>query len=123
MSSAMPGAANVIRLEMRRAGRPARRLRLSKRMAKAAAIFAFCLLGLIGSFADSAVARTGLLLVGPTDDPTSLDPNGLANIAATLIWATIANLAVCAGVAMVTYWLLSQPSAQVLELRSRRRAR
>ena len=78
-------AANVIWLEMRRAGNPAR----SRRIAKAAAVFALCLLGLIGSFADSAVARTGLLLVGRR---RCGDPD---NLAATLIWATVANLAAC----------------------------
>jgi hypothetical protein len=104
-------AANVIRLELRRAGSPAR----SCRIARAAAVFALCLLGLIGSFADSAVARTGLLLVGPTDDGGNLD-----NLAATLVWATVANLAVSAGVVMVAYWLISHPSAQVVVLRSRR---
>jgi hypothetical protein len=102
-------AANLIRLEMRRTADPAR----SRRIAKAAAVFALCLLGLIGSFADSAVARTGLLLVGP-DDGGNLD-----NVAATLVWATVANLAVSAGVVMVAYWLMSRPSAQVIELRSR----
>ena len=101
-------AANVIRLELRRAGNPAR----SRRIAKAAAVFALCLLGLIGSFADSAVARTGLLLVsGDNADP---------DLTATLIWATIANLAACAGVVMVAYWLISRPSAQIVALRSRR---
>ena len=104
-------AANVIRLKPRRAGNPAR----SCRIAKAAAVFALCLLGLIGSFADSAVARTGLLLLGPADDGGSLD-----NVAATLLWATIANIAACAGVVMIAYWLLTRPSAQIVELRSRR---
>jgi protein-S-isoprenylcysteine O-methyltransferase Ste14 len=102
-------AANVIRMEMRRAANPAR----SRRIVKAAVVLAFCLLGLIGSFADSAVARTGLLLVSPTDDPGNFD-----NLTATLVWATIANLAVSAGVVMVAYWLLSRPSAQVVELRA-----
>ncbi len=106
----MSGAtANVIRLEMRRAANPAR----SRGIVKAAAVFALCLLGLIGSFADSAVARTGLLLVGGDN----ADPD----LTATLIWATIANLAACAGVVMVAYWLISRPSAQVVELRSRQR--
>jgi hypothetical protein len=108
-------AANVIRLELRRAGSPAR----SCRIARAAAVFALCLLGLIGSFADSAVARTGLLLIGPTDDAGG----SLDNVAATLIWATIANLAACAGVVMIAYWLLTRPSAQIFALRSRRRDR
>jgi hypothetical protein len=108
-------AANVIRLELRRAGSPAR----SRRIARAAAVFALCLLGLIGSFADSAVARTGLLLIGPTDDAGG----SLDNVAATLIWATIANLAACAGVVMIAYWLLTRPSAQIVALRARRRDR
>jgi hypothetical protein len=36
------------------------------------------------------------------------------------VWATVANLAVSAGVVMVAYWLISRPSAQVVVLRSRR---
>ena len=114
MSAAQPiaaGDSRVIELAARRTRRRAR----SPHVVKAAAIFALCLLGLIGSFADSAVARTGLLLVSPGDDPGVLD-----NVTATLIWATVANLAVCAGVVMVAYWLLSRPTAQVVELRARR---
>lgn len=117
MSAAQPAAAgdsSVIPLAARRTRCRAR----SPRIVKAAAVFALCLLGLIGSFADSAVARTGLLLVSPTDDPGSLD-----NVTATLIWAAVANFAACAGVVMVAYWLLSRPSAQIIELRSRYRKR
>lgn len=102
------GDSCVIPLAARRLKRPA----LSRRMIKAGAIFAICLLGLIGSFADSAVARTGLLLVDPASDPGALD-----NLAATLIWATIANLAVSAAVVMAAYWLIARPSAEIVELR------
>jgi hypothetical protein len=110
MSAAAGTAVNVIRLTQRRAVHPAR----SRRLIKVAAVFAFCLLGLLGSFADSAVARTGLLLVGPADDAGG----DAGNIAATLIWATIANLAVTAAVIMVAYWLITRPTAQVVELRA-----
>jgi hypothetical protein len=116
MSAAPPlaaGEGRVIPLAVRRGRRGAR----SPRVLKAAAVLALCLLGLIGNFADSAVARTGLLLVDPPY------PGGVENVTATLVWAMIANLAVCAGVVMVAYWLLSWPSAQVVELRSRRRKR
>jgi len=127
MSAARPiaaGDSSVILLEAaRRTRRLARSPQLARRLAKAAAIFALCLLGLIGSFADSALARTGLLLVGAGDDAGNFDPAGLDNVTATLVWATIANLAVCAGVAMMVYWLLSRPSAQIVELRPRRRRR
>lgn len=115
MSAAATGDSRVIELAARRTRRGARSPRITSGIVKATAIFALCLLGLIGSFADSAVARTGLLLVSPVDDPGGLD-----NIIATLIWATVANIAVSAGVVMVAYWLLSRPSAQVVELRARR---
>jgi hypothetical protein len=119
MSAAQPvatGDGRVIPLAARRSRHRAR----SPHIVKAAAVFALCLLGLIGSFADSAVARTGLLLVSGADESGSFDPSSLDNVAATLVWATIANLAACAGVVMVAYWLLSRPSAQVVELRVRR---
>jgi hypothetical protein len=83
---------------------------------KIAAIFAICLLGLIGSFADSAVARTGLLLIGTPDDPG----NNLDGMGAILIWATVANIATCAGMVLIIYWLVSRPTAEVVELRPRR---
>jgi hypothetical protein len=122
MSAAQPVAAGDGRVIPLAAARRTRHLacspRIAQRIVKAAAVFALCLLGLIGSFADSAVARTGLLLVGPADDLGNLD-----NVTATLIWATIANLATCAGVVMTAYWLLSRPSAQVVELHSRRRSK
>jgi hypothetical protein len=104
--------AAVIALESRR---PAQR-RTPRRAMKIAAIFGLCLLALIGSFADSAVARTGLLLIGSDDIANNLD-----GIATTLIWATVANFAACAGVVMIVYWFLSRPSAEVVELRPRRR--
>ena len=111
MSAAGPVAApesSVILLAATRQGRRALR---SRRIATAIAILAVCLLGLIGSLADSAVARTSLLLVDPPY------PGSADNIAATLVWAMIANLAVCAGVVTVAYWLLSWPGAQIVELR------
>jgi hypothetical protein len=83
---------------------------------KIAAVFAVCFLGLIGSFADSAVARTGLLLIGASDDPSS----NLDGVGAILLWATVANLAACAGIVMIIYWLVSLPSAEIVELRPRR---
>jgi hypothetical protein len=108
-------SAAVIPLDSRR---PQHR-RTHRRLVTAAAVFAVCLLGLIGSFADSAVARTGLLLIGSDDDLGS----NLDGIATTLIWATVANIAACAGVAIIVYWFLSRPTAQVVELRPRRRKR
>jgi hypothetical protein len=47
-------------------------------------------------------------------------PGSVDNVIATLAWAMIANLAVCAGVVIVAYLLLSWPSAQIVELQSRR---
>jgi hypothetical protein len=110
----IPGDSRVIPL----AGQRLRRSARPRRIVKAVAVFAICLLGLIGSFADSAVARTGLLLVDPGSDPGALD-----NLTATLIWATIANLAVSAAVVMAAYWLITRPSAQIVELRPRRSRR
>lgn len=109
-AQATPAA--VIPLESRR---PVQR-RAPRQTMKIAAIFGLCLLGLIGSFADSAVARTGLLLIGSDSVANNLD-----GIALTLIWATVANFAACTGVVMIVYWLLSRPSAEVVELRPRRR--
>ena len=114
MSAARPASGGdsgvIVLAAMRRTGRFAR----SSRVAKAAAILALCLLGLIGGFADSAVARAGLLLVDPPY------PGGADDITATLIWAMIANVAVLAGVVLSAYWLLSRPSARIVELRLRR---
>ncbi|HEX3972560.1 MAG TPA: hypothetical protein VHX19_14615 [Stellaceae bacterium] len=107
IAAPIAGDSRVIPLTGRR---PAR----SRGMVKAAVVFAICLLGLIGSFADSAVARTGLLLIDPESDPGALD-----HLTATLIWATIANLAVSAAVVMAAYWLITRPSAQIVELRPR----
>ena len=115
MSAARPVAphdSSVISLApARRGGRSAR----SRRFATVIAVLVLCLLGLIGSFADSAVARTSLLLVDPPY------PGIVDDVTATLVWAMIANLAVCAGVVTMAYWLLSWPSAQIVELRTRRR--
>jgi uncharacterized membrane protein YwaF len=94
--------------------RQERRHRRSRSIAMVIAVLALCLLGLIGSFADSAVARTSLLLVDPPY------PGSVDNVAATLVWAMIANVAVCIGVVIVIYWLLSWPSAQIVILRSER---
>jgi len=107
-------AGSVIHLDARRKQRPAMR----RQALMIVAVFGLCLLGLIGSVADSAVARTGFLLIGSTD---AVDPAKLDSIAMTLIWATLANLGVCAGVAMIAFWLVSRPSAEVVELRPRRR--
>jgi hypothetical protein len=115
MSATRPlasGDSSVILLDPGRRTRPLAR---SSRIAAASAILTLCLFGLIGSFADSALARTGLLLADASDEVGNFD-----DLAAVLIWATIANLAICAGVVMATYWLLSRPSAQIVELRSRR---
>jgi len=111
-TAAQAAPAAVIPLESRR---PAQR-RTTRRAMKVAAVFGLCLLGLIGSFADSAVARTGLLLIGSGDDAA----HNLDGIASTLIWATVANIAACAGVVMIVYWFLSRPTAEVVELRPRR---
>lgn len=113
-SVAHSAPAAVIPLEIRR--QPRRRVP-TRQMVKAAAIFGICLLGLIGSFADSAVARTGLLLIGSADDLG----NNLDGIATTLIWATVANVAACAGVVMIVYWFLSRPTAEVVEFHPRRK--
>ena len=110
-TAAHAAPAAVIPLESRR---PAVR-RNPRQALKLAAVFGLCLLGLIGSFADSAVARTGLLLLGSGDDGSNLD-----SLAATLIWATVANIAACAGVLMIVYWFLTRPTAEVVELHPRR---
>jgi hypothetical protein len=102
---------SVILLATAQLGRGQQR---SRRIAMAIAVLALCLLALIGSFADSAVTRTSLLLVDPPY------PGSVDNVAATVIWAMIANLAVCVGVVMLIYWLLSWPSAQIIDLRSER---
>jgi hypothetical protein len=112
ISNAAPhdATASVISLQTRRIQLRGK----SRQLIKAAAVFALCFLGLIGSFADDAVARTGLLVLSGTE---SVDPNSLE---ATLVWATIANLAVCAAIVLMFYWLLSRPTAEIVELRSRR---
>jgi hypothetical protein len=113
MSAARPATAHESSVILLAAARQGRRSLGSRRIATVIAIFVLCLLGLIGSFADSAVARSGLLLVDPPY------PGSVDNVTATLVWAMIANLAVCAGVVIVAYRLLSWPSAQIVELRSR----
>jgi hypothetical protein len=108
--SAQPQLAAIIPLDSRR---PPQRVKPQQAI-KIAAILACCLLALIGSFADSAIARTGLLLIGAPDD-------GAGNFdGATLVWAIVANVAACAGVVLIAYWFLSRPTAQVVELRPRR---
>jgi hypothetical protein len=114
MSAAGPVAAHESSVILLAAARHGRRSAGSRRIATVIAIFILCLLGLIGSFADSALARTSLLLIDPPY------PGSADNLAATLVLAIIANLAVCAGVVMLAYWLLSWPSAEVVELQSRR---
>jgi len=105
-----PGESSVPLVAARQGRRPLR----SRRIAAVIAVLALCLLGLLGSFADSAVARTSLLIVDPPY------PGSVDNVAATLVWAIIANVAVCVGVVMVIYWLLSWPSVQIVILRSER---
>lgn len=105
----------VIPLNTRRLGRGALRSAV-----KIATIFAVCLLGLISSFADSAVARSSLLLIVA---PGRSEGAGLDSIAATLAWATVADIAVCAGIVVIGYCLLSRPSAQVVPLHPRRRSK
>ena len=114
MSTAGPVAAHEGGVILLAAGRQGRRSVGSRSIATVIAIFILCLLGLVGSFADSVVARTGLLLVDPPY------PDSVDNVTAPLVWAMIANLAVCAGVVIVAYWLLSWPRAQIIELQSRR---
>lgn len=109
---AQSAPAPVITLDSRRP----RQRRTPRHVIKIAAVFGICVLGLIGSFADSAVARSGLLLIGSADDAGGSH----LNIAMTLIWATIANVAACAGVVVIVCCLLARPSAQVVELRPRR---
>jgi len=104
--------ATVIPLNARRPNRI-----MLRQIVKIAAVFAVCSLGLIGSFADSAVARTSLLLInGPADG----DAGDFDSIAGALAWATLADIAVCAGIVVIGYCLLSRPSAQVVPLRPRR---
>lgn len=100
------------------AHRPKRRLayRARRDVLEIAAVFGVCVLGLLGSFADSAIARTGFLLIGSGDDGAG----NLDGMAATLVWAIVANIAACAGIVMIVYWFLSRPSAEVVELQSRR---
>ena len=114
MSAARPVAAHESSVILLAAARQGRRSLGAHSIATMIAIFILCLLGLIGNFADSAVARTSLLLVDPPY------PGSVDNVIATLVWAMIANLAVCAGVVIVAYLLLSWPSAQIVELQSRR---
>jgi hypothetical protein len=114
MSAAGPVLAHEIRVILLTSARQGRRPRRSRVIATVIAVLVLCLLGLIGSFADSALARTSLLLIDPPY------PGSVDNIAATLVWAMIANLTVCVGVVMVIYWLLSGPSAQIVNLRSER---
>ena len=113
MLNTVPSGATaaVIPLQTKRV----RRYGKSRQLLKAGLVFALCLLGLIGSFADDAVARTGLLLV--TGGDTS-DAGGFDNLTSTLVWATVANLAVCAGVVLAAYWLITRPTAQVVEIRT-----
>jgi hypothetical protein len=111
--SAQPQLAVIIPLASRR---PPQRVKPQQAL-KIVAIFACGLFALIGSFADSAIARTGLLLIGSPDDPAA---GNLDGIAATLVWAIVANVAACAGVVMIAYCFLSRPTAQVVELRPRR---
>jgi hypothetical protein len=93
-------------------------LRLAfRRAAKVAAVFAIGVLGLIGSFADSAIARTSLLLIGAPQDG---DTGDFDSVAGALAWATLTDIVVCAGIVMIGYCLLSRPSAQVVPLRPRR---
>ncbi|HVA12640.1 MAG TPA: hypothetical protein VNF99_05290 [Stellaceae bacterium] len=101
------------------AHRPPRRITPRQKM-KIAIVLAVCLLALIGSLADGAATRTGLLLIGASDDRGAGTLGGITTI---LVWATIANIAACAGVAVIGYWLVSRPSAEVVELRPRRRKR
>src|SRR5262249_18703894 len=65
MSAARPVAAHESSVILLATARQGRRFVRSRSIATVIAIFTLCLLGLIGSFADSAVARTGLLLVDP----------------------------------------------------------
>ena len=84
-----------------------------------AAVFAVCVLALIGSFADAALARSGILFIGSGEDGAV----GFDSLAATLAWAVVANIAVCAGVAILVYWFFTRPSGEIIELRPKRRKR
>lgn len=110
--SAAPGLAAVIPLESRR---PAQRL--TRRSLKLVAVSALCLLGLLGSFADSALARSGLLILGGGD---TLDGNNLSGLALALAGAILGNITACVGVVLLLYWYLSRPTAEIVELRPRR---
>ena len=114
MSAAGPVAGHESSMLLLARARHGRRHLRSRRIATAIAVLALCLLGLIGSFADSALARTSLLFVDPPY------PGSVDNLAATLVWAMIVNLALCCGVVTVIYWLVSWPSAQIVEPHSQR---
>lgn len=105
------GAAEPISLA---AHRPRRR-RVQRKVLKLTAVCAILFLGILGSFADSAIARSGLLLFGAGEDAAG----NLDGVATTLIWATIANVAVSIGIIAIGVALLSRPSAEVVELRPR----
>lgn len=111
----MPGVATVIPFHAHCPNRIA--LREAVRIG---AVFAVCLLGLISSFADSAVARSSFLLI---DTPGDGDGTGLDSVAAALAWATIADIVVCIGIVLIGYCLLSRPSAEIVPLYPRRRNR
>lgn len=112
MSAAAPRLAAVIPIDSRR---PAQRL--TRPGLKLVAVAALCLLGLVGSFADSALARSGLLMLNAGD---TLDGDDLSGIALAVAGAILGNIAVCVGVALLLYWYLSRPTAEILELRPRR---
>ncbi|HEY3917327.1 MAG TPA: hypothetical protein VGL83_06020 [Stellaceae bacterium] len=99
MSAAQPRAA-VISIESRRSA--PRRL-VPRRAIKLAAASIVCLLGLIGGIADSVVAQS---------NPDS--------VVTGLIGAILGNLAAGAGAVFLLYWYLSQPTAEIVELRPRR---
>ncbi len=104
-------AATIISLDAHRQTRrlkPADTLRLL-------ALFTACVFGFIGSFADTAVARTTLMLI---ESPGDIDGSGLAS---TVMWAIMVNIAVCAAILLLGYMALSRPQAKVIRIDASRR--
>ena len=97
-----------------------RRLRIKPRdAAKLAIIFGICTLGLLGSLADSAFEGMGqIFFAGAAGSDSSVQAVILA-----LCWATLANIAACAGVFFLLSWLTPGPSATVVPLAPRRKKR
>ena len=94
-----------------------RRPRIKPRdAAKLAVILGICALGLLGSLADSAFEGIGAFVFSGTASSASFQA-----IVVALCWATLANIAACAGVFLLLSWLTPGPSATVLPFAPRRK--